>query len=819
MFARTEELNADPTTVRVFRAASPVELVSESASLSGTIFKDADFDGAVSAADVPWSATVGGVEAVNDVTGEVVVGDIDSSGNYLFDSLVPGTYNVSVTAPASDGWSRLLPQQTVQVGVGETLSGQNVLYQQQLTIDLVDDSATISFRAPAVTVNVTENDSITIPNPAAAGVDLDGIALGSLSPSYGSAALVAPTGGLLHSDIRYVPASVWPSAFSADLSYTDEFTYRYTNALGDSEEATVTVTVTRNPSTLVFDANGGTGSMTTVSGGESDAPVLPNSTFVRPGFTFTGWNTSSNGSGTSYAPGDSFTLASGTNSLFAQWSADAATLIFDANGGSGTTPFVPGVNGQAVVVPASGFARQGFTFTGWNTTAIGDGTSYQPGEMFTLEAGANALFAQWQALPASLEYIANGGAGTTMSTTGVTDQTVSVAASTFTRAGYTFAGWNTSANGSGTSLAPGGSFRLPPGVTTAYAQWLANPATLAYGSNGGKGSTAPTGGLTDEIITVADNGFTRDGYLFLSWNEAADGSGATYSPGDDFTLRPGTSSLQAQWLAQVATLAFDANGGSGEMPMLSGTTDEVLNLPSADFARVGFTFAGWNTKADGTGTSLAPGGQFALPPGDTTLFAKWSANRAAVRYDANGGKGTTPETVGVTDQIVTVAASKFSRSGHVFVGWNTEPNGAGKSLPPGQKMTLRPRVSVLYAQWATGEAAVTYDANGGSGITAPSTGSVGEMVTIAENGFVREGYSFVGWNTESDGTGKRYLAGDSISLPTDGIALYAQWERTGGLSVTGSSISMSHMLAALLLASAGGWLLLSSNRRQRRRLM
>ena len=72
---------------------------------------------------------------------------------------------------------------------------------------------------------------------------------------------------------------------------------------------------------------------------------------------------------------------------------------------------------------------------------------------------------------------------------------------------------------------------------------------------------------------------------------------------------------------------------------------------------------------------------------------------------------------------------------------------------------------------------LTYNANGGEGATNPATGAAGESETVAENGFVRSGYTFIGWNTQADGKGTAYKPGDSFTLTDKDTVLYAQWSK------------------------------------------
>lgn len=72
---------------------------------------------------------------------------------------------------------------------------------------------------------------------------------------------------------------------------------------------------------------------------------------------------------------------------------------------------------------------------------------------------------------------------------------------------------------------------------------------------------------------------------------------------------------------------------------------------------------------------------------------------------------------------------------------------------------------------------VTYDANGGSGKTTDNTAyATGAKATVKANGYTRDDYTFTGWNTEADGSGKSYAEGDPIKMLRN-VVLYAQWTR------------------------------------------
>ena len=226
-----------------------------------------------------------------------------------------------------------------------------------------------------------------------------------------------------------------------------------------------------------------------------------------------------------------------------------AALNYDANGGTGTMNADIEPVGTQVSIAQNGFTRPGYTFTGWNTKPQGDGTAYQPGNTLDLPKGSMTVYAQWKKNPdEQVIYEGNGAtSGSTAAQTQVEGLTVNLSQNGFTRPGYTFTGWNTEADGSGTSYQPGTVYTVPGHTTYLYAQWKPDQGTISYNANGGTGTTASQTGNVDSSTSVAQNGFTRPGYTFTGWNTEADGSGTSYQPGTSITIPNGTKVLYAQW--------------------------------------------------------------------------------------------------------------------------------------------------------------------------------------------------------------------------------------------------------------------------------
>ncbi|MBR1497401.1 MAG: leucine-rich repeat protein, partial [Oscillospiraceae bacterium] len=150
--------------------------------------------------------------------------------------------------------------------------------------------------------------------------------------------------------------------------------------------------------TVTFNANGGSGTMAAQTFTAGEGIMLNANSFTRSGYTFNGWNTVANGSGTSYA--DRASVSPGANlTLYAQWTPKPIyTVTFNANGGSGTMSPQTVTAGDAITLNANSFTRSGYTFSGWNTAANGSGTSYA--DRASVSPGANlTLYAQWTPKP------------------------------------------------------------------------------------------------------------------------------------------------------------------------------------------------------------------------------------------------------------------------------------------------------------------------------------------------------------------------------------------------------------------------------------
>jgi hypothetical protein len=158
----------------------------------------------------------------------------------------------------------------------------------------------------------------------------------------------------------------------------------------------------------------------------------------------------------------------------------------------------------------------------------------------------------------------------------------------------------------------------------------------------------------------------------------------------------------------VYSVTYNGNGSTGgTVPVDTHTylpgSSITLAANTGTLAKTGSSFVGWNTAADGSGISYAPGAVIAAGNADLTLYAEWAVEYT-VTYNGNGSDGgTVPVDSGTynTGEAVTVAANSgtLTLTGSTFSGWNTAANGSGITYPVGSSFVMGEANVTLYALW------------------------------------------------------------------------------------------------------------------------
>jgi len=352
-------------------------------------------------------------------------------------------------------------------------------------------------------------------------------------------------------------------------------------------------------------------------------------------------------------------------------------VIFNSNGGSGA--MATQVAASSTSLSSNSFTRAGYRFSGWNSAADGSGDSYLDEVTYNFSQSIT-LFAQWEWAPG---FYPSG------------PQT-NVASSAVTGGGWELC-WSGPYNGfakfSDILAACDGEYIMYTGWNGVSTSPETIPATLpilaaaprsdvftttatsriadATDSNGSKwyfGDDRGAGADGSQAVGFTDNESGSpcySGSLSICWHSApnlpgsygwADGSASPSWAATEAGLSPGWSLGTTTYLGQSPAMGnganytraifqasnpnksvtFDANSGSGSMSAQSGSSSSALT--SNSFTRAGYTFSGWNTSADGSGTAYADGASYDFAA-NLTLYAQWDVVVAASGSSSSSAGG------------------------------------------------------------------------------------------------------------------------------------------------------------------------------------
>jgi uncharacterized repeat protein (TIGR02543 family) len=471
------------------------------------------------------------------------------------------------------------------------------------------------------------------------------------------------------------------------------------------------------------------------------------------------------------------------------------------------------------------YSLTGYGCKGWNTEADGSGTSYDCGQTINVTKNMT-LFAQW-GIAYTVTFNANKGSGTMAAQSYTENISQNLAANTFTRAGYDFAGWNTQADGNGTSYRDRDAIAIASNMTL-YAQWQLHTYTINYNLDGGtnNSSNPSTYTIESDAITLAEP--TRLGFVFEGWTW--DGQN---EPTKKVTIQHGSYgniTYTAHWsFTQEAkitpetgyTMLYDGHtltgtgGTNTHVVIKDGATVTLSNVIINDITNDGYhMWSGITCEGDATiiladGTTnnlkggcssypgiLVPENKTITIQGSGTLYLSSSGYGPGIGTNDYGGgygniiiKGGTIIATGsmkypgiggiygsysgnitITDGVTSVTAIAGEEAPYsIGSGSGTVTIGGIEtgniSFTP---FTYKPSESV--------NCTVTFDANGGQGSMEQQHRISNIPQALTANTFSRDDYGFNGWNTEPDGTGTSYSDGQISTLDGD-ITLYAQWRK------------------------------------------
>lgn len=568
--------------------------------------------------------------------------------------------------------------------------------------------------------------------------------------------------------------------------------------------------------TITYDGNGNTSGdvpfdANTYSEGSTITVKMNVGNLERTNFVFNGWYTQVDGGGISYyPPGAEIKNATSDIILYASWSKirKYSLQYIENEATSGKPPVDENQydSGAGVIVMGNtgSLKKDNCTFVGWNTAADNSGVNYHPGEKLIIRNENVRLYAKWtQRQVCKVIYDGNGNSsGTAPVDVNYYEIGSKILTQTnvgkLVRNGYTFIGWNTRNDGSGTLYGVGIEIQLIDPVTTLYANWTKDSTfSITYEGNGNTTGGPPVDENDYEMGALAvlkanESGLVRAGYRFRGWCTDKDGTGKIYSPSDTITIL-GPTVFFANW-SQIVTfnVVYNGNGNtSGTVPVDTVLHEAGSNVRAHQnyngLKMDTFVFAGWNTDSDGNGIQVYPG-SFLTVDSSITLYARWTQSATfSVTYNANGStSGVAPVD---SNRYITGASAKvklnsgnLSRTGFSFVGWTTQADGSGISYATEETFTVVQNV-IFYAKWSKNITFnVTYNGNSNTEGTVPIDANAYESGSIAivkgnTGNLSRDGYKFTGWNRNADGSGTVYTSNSEMKIDTSNAVLYAVWTK------------------------------------------
>ena len=313
---------------------------------------------------------------------------------------------------------------------------------------------------------------------------------------------------------------------------------------------------------------------------------------------------------------------------------------------------------------------------------------------------------------------------------------------------------------------------------------------LVYNLNGGTGNISSTSFKVGNKVTITSTVPTKDGYKFLGWSTNKNNSNAEYTSGEQVSLTNAynnTVTLYAIWQSNAYTVKYDSNSGTGTMTDSSFKYGESKKLTKNTFTKEGYTFLGWNTdktKQEALYIDEQVVSNLIKSGNSVTLYAIWKANTYTVKYDNNGGNGSIENTTFTYGESKKLTKNTFTKTGYTFLGWNTDKEATTVLYTDEKQVSNLTKenneIITLYAIWKANTYTVKYDNNGGVGTISNSTFTYNQTKSLTKNTFTKEGYKFLGWNTDKYSTKALYTDEQQVSNLTiknnDTITLYAIWE-------------------------------------------
>ena len=482
-----------------------------------------------------------------------------------------------------------------------------------------------------------------------------------------------------------------------------------------------------------------------------------------------------------YCPGNLATpaIASSESGLFYHIACDTVysisgtathTIIYEMNGGI-NNPDNPYLYVEGTPVLLKDPVKEGYTFLGWyedpeHTVAI------------TTISGITddiTVYAAW-AGPVTVSFDPSGGQ---LENPQDAQRVVKYGSKignlpSVQKKDYQLLGWYTAPSG-GSAVTASSAVTAIDAVTY-YAHWSAVRYKITYVLNGGAlpaGLANPSDYTVETAAAAVLNSPEKADFIFKGWYRDS----SFINRVETLEGLSGNITLYAKYTGIEYYINAEYNGGTvvkGSVVPLSFYYRQKANVTLPTLKKPGYTFKGWYDLDAGSIISIIP----RTAKRDYNIQARFSPVSYSIVYYLGGGQlsdsVTNPKSY--TIESGDIVLNSPVKTGYTFIGWYDREGSRVEQIPAGSTGKV-----TLYARYTENSYTLQYDTNGGTGeVHAPVIVRYSEYIRLFKAKLTRNGYTFSGWNKNSQGTGKNYGNGALIRMLSadDGstVTLYARWK-------------------------------------------
>lgn len=498
-----------------------------------------------------------------------------------------------------------------------------------------------------------------------------------------------------------------------------------------------------------------------------------NYTPTRTGYRFGGWYTTSACTTSVTHP---YTPTDSTKTFYAKWDANTYTVSYNGNGHTGgSTASSSHTYDVSKSLTSNGFTKTGYEFAGWATSS-GGSVVYSNGQSVTnltsTHGGTVTLYAKWTPITYSIAYNKNNGSGSMMAnSTHTYDQAKALTANTYTRSGYTFDSWNTTATGTGTSYANGASVTnlssTKNATVTLYAQWEPNSDT-EYKVCHWKQKVGAGTEQNDQNFELA-NTETKTGTTGSKTSASAKSyTGFTAQTFSQSTISgAGSTVVNIYYHRNYYTLGMMVGTGITSVSPDSADIQYGSTVNASALVAPGYTWKQWTVS--GTGAVTSNPYCFEMPAKSVTLMAVATANSDTpykVKHCKQALDGTYPESLQEMETLYGTTATNTSAVAKKYEGFNSLSFSQAEIKADGSTT-----ITIKYTR-------NSYEVNLAPGIgikavTGDGTYKYEESVTVTAT--METGYTWSRWSGDKTSTSRSF----TFTMPASDVNLTANSTANG----------------------------------------